>query len=172
MGFGKDGMGVILKQSISSTLGTLDSDTALFITAKPALLERFRMLKSEVMVLIEGLTTGDGGGLSLWLADGDLSVTEVEEAIEGNGPLGPNDTVIAAISDRFVMWVGATVNRGSNVEQGMIGRDSGSPLCVVKPRWTFGRTKSWNFVVYNLGAQLTTGSTLNLRVKNFGIWVT
>lgn len=171
MGFGKDGMGVILKQTLSEVLLTLDTDTVLLITAKPATLERYRMLRTEVYALIESITTNEGNGLSLWLADGDLSLAEVEAAIEANGPLGPNDTVAEAVAERFVVFMGA-IDQGNDVDRAMKDAHTNAPLCVAKPRWTFARTKSWNFVIYNVGAQLTTGATINLRVKNFGVWVT
>ncbi len=38
-------------------------------------------------------------------------------------------------------------------------------------RWTFSRTKSWNFFVYNLGAAITTGATVIIKAKSFGVWV-
>lgn len=170
MGFGKDGKGVILRQSISEALLTLANDTAIFITVKPDILERFRMLKSEIIGNVEGLTAGEGRGLSLWLADGDLTLAETEAAIEGAGPLGPNDPVAAAIAERFVMPVGV-VGGGQPLAHIHDGHTNG-PIVVTKPRWTFSRSKSWNWVLYNMGASLTTGATVNLRVKNFGVWVT
>lgn len=170
MGFGKDGMGVILKQSISQALLTLATDTGILITAKPATLERFRMLKSEIVGVLEGLTAGEGRGMTLWLADGDLTLVEIEEAIEQTaGPLGPNDTVAASIAERFVIWCGAV---GGGSPQAHIHGVNNEPRCIIKPRWTFARTKSWNFVMYNMGPALTTGATVNLRIKNFGVWVT
>ncbi len=176
MGFGKDGMGVILKQSISQAILTLANDTGLLITAKPATLERFRMLKSEIVAVVEGITAGELGALTLWLADGDLSLTEIEEAIELTaGPLGPNDPVNDAIAERPVWFVGMLENgagSGAAPERGFRDKDTNGPLCVMKPRWTFARTKSWNFVAYNMGAAPTTGAVINLRVKNFGVWVT
>lgn len=170
MGFGKDGMGVVIRQGISQALLTLAADTGLIITAKPALLERFRMLKSEIYAVIEGIATDEGSGLSLWLVDGDLTLAQFEEAIETEGPLGPNDPVQAEVSERFTVFVGAVVQDRTPV----VIRDghTNGPLCVVKPRWTFARTKSWNFILYNIGPALTTGATINLRVKNYGVWVT
>ncbi len=170
MGFGKDGMGVIIKQSISQAILTLATDTGLLITAKPATLERFRMLKTEVYANVEGLSE-QGRSLSLWLADGDLSLAEIEEAIELTaGPLGPNDPVNAAIAERPVWFLGSV--GGGTPSAHVHDREANGTLCVLKPRWTFARTKSWNFVLYNIGAAPTTGATINLRVKNFGVWVT
>lgn len=170
MGFGKDGMGVIIRQGISQALLTLDTDTGLIITAKPALLERFRMLKTEIYANIEGHSAGEARGLSLWLVDGDLTLAQFEEAIETEGPLGPNDPVQAEVSERFILFVGA--GGGGSTPAHVHNAEGNGHLCVLKPRWTFARTKSWNFIVYNIAPQLTTGATINLRVKNFGVWVT
>lgn len=169
MGFGKDNMGVILRQGISQALLTLATDTGLIITAKPVTLERFRMLKSEVYGNVEGLQTGEGRGLSLWLVDGDLTLAQFEEAIETEGPLGPNDPIPAAVSERFTHFVGAF---GGQVLTHLHDREANAPFCTIKPRWTFARAKSWNWIIYNIGPALTTGATVNLRVKNFGVWVT
>ncbi len=170
MGFGKDNKGVIIRQSISQALLTLAADTGIIIMAKPVILERFRMLKSEIFGIIEGLASGEGKGLSLWLADGDLSLVEVEEAIELSGaPLGPNDPVQAAIAERLVLWAG--VGDAGTISH-LHSRNGNAPLIEMMPRWTFARDKAWNFVLYNMGGALTTGATVNLRVKNFGVWVT
>ncbi len=169
MGFGKDKKGVILRQSISQAILTLATDTGLIITAKPAILERYRMLKSEIYANVEGLTGSQGRNLSLWLADGDLTLAEVEAAIElSGGPLGPNDPVDEAVAERFVVFCGA--GGGGNPVAHFHDRETNAPFMIIKPRWTFARTKSWNFIVYNMGEVMVTGATINLRVKNFGLW--
>ncbi len=96
MGFGKDGKGVIIREGRAQAIGALAAATGFLIATKLATLERFRMLKSEVFASIIGLTGGEGTGLVFGLADGDLTLAEIEEAIELGGPLGPNDIVVAA----------------------------------------------------------------------------
>ncbi len=170
MGFGKDNKGVIIRQSVSQAILTLAPDTGLIITAAPVILERFRMLKTLVAGVVEGLASGEGRGLQLYLADGDLSLVEIEEAIElAGGPLGPNDPVQAAIAERPVWYVGGV---GGGTIAHIHNAEGNGTQCVLKPRWTFARTKSWNWVIYNIGPIMTTGATVNLRVKNFGVWVT
>ncbi len=170
MGFGKDGKGVIIRESRTQAVGTLANSTGLLIGTKLATLERFRMLKSEVMATFTGVTQGEGSGMWLLLADGDLSLTEIEEAIEGIGPLGPNDAVLAAVAERFVLVFGAT---DSEVATTMVfHNEMGGHLMSKNPRWTFSRTKSWNWVLYNQGVAPTTGITVNIKVKSFGVWVT
>ncbi len=173
MGFGKDGTGVIITEKRLQALLTLAQDTGLIIGTKVATLERFRMLKSHVVATMRAVTSGEGGGYLLYLADGDLTLTEIELAIESTGPVGPNDRVAQDIAERPVFLVGATnPNSNSVLEQPFFDIETGAPVITVKPRWTFARTKSWNWVLYNNGQAPTTGSVVAIQVKNFGVWVT
>lgn len=169
MGFGKDGLGVIIRESRNTTLGTLANSTGLFIGTKLATLERFRMLKTEVFASVTALSSGDGTGLYFGLADGDLTLAEVEAAIEANGPLGPNDPIAEEISERPVWIFGALSHELST--EAIFHNMEGGDIMVGKPRWTFARTKSWNWFVYNMGAAPTTGATIRMRSKSFGVWV-
>ncbi len=170
MGFGKDGMGVIMRESRSQALGTLANNTAILIGTNLATLERFRMLKSEVYAVTTGTTSTEGSGMIFGLADGDLDLGEISAAIEADGPVGPNDSVTAEIADRPVWFFGAADREtGSNI---VFENENGGHKLVIKPRWTFARTKSWNWFIFNMGDALTTGSSINIRVKSFGVWVT
>ncbi len=173
MSFGKDNMGVIINEKRSVSLGTLGADTGLIIGTKLAILERFRMLKSEVIATVIGMTGSELGSLALYLVDGDYSLAEFEAVIEANGPLGPNDKVEDAIQERFVKFVGMTngvIN--ANGESLNLRGEGNQPQMVVIPRWTFARTKSWNWIAYNYGDAPTTGATLKIQTKCFGVWVT
>ncbi len=170
MGFGKDGKGIIIKESKVQALGALAAGSGVLIDTKLALLERFRMLRTELYASVTTLTTGEGTGLLIGLADGDLTLAEIEVAIELEGPLGPNDIVSANAAERPVWWMGA-VDRETGTEA-LFENDEGGHMMVLKPRWTFARTKSWQFFVYNIGKVLTTGAFVNIRVKSFGVWVT
>ncbi len=171
MGFGKDGKGVIINEKRSQALGVLNNDTGIIIGTKLATLERFRMLKCEMMAIVKTVTAGEGRGLALYLVDGDYSLTEFDQAIEANGPLGPNDTVQEAVVDRFTKNLGQTIDSGDTE---LVFHDSftNAPLLVTKPRWTFARTKSWNWILYNHGVPLTTGAIVHIQAKSFGVWVT
>ncbi len=170
MGFGKDGKGVIIRENRTQALGALSNGDLILIGTNLGTLERFRMLRNEAFATVGSLTTGEGTGLLFGLADGDLSATEVDEAIETQGPLGPNDRIAEAITERPVWFAGA-FDRETGTE-GIFENENGGHMLVLKPRWTFARTKSWNFFVYNLGNNLTTGSTVRMRSKSFGVWVT
>ncbi len=170
MGFGKDDLGKIILEKRTQALGAFANEAGIIIGTKLVTLERFRIIKAELYAAITGLTTGEGTGLLIGLADGDLSLTEIEEAIENNGPLGPNDQVLEARADRFTKWFGA-VDRETG-DHALFENDDGGHMMAKTIRWTMARTKSWNWFVYNLGPVLTTGATVNIRSKLFGVWVT
>ncbi len=171
MGFGKDGKGVIIRETRAHSVGALAQVVTLLDT-KLATLERFRMLKNETVATIVGVTAGEGVGLYLGLADGDFTAAEIEAAIESNGPLGPNAAPEEELAERFMMWLGAADFVEDAATEALFLNEKGGYLMTSIPRWTFSRTKSWNFFLYNIGVALTTGATLNLRSKSFGVWVT
>ncbi len=170
MGFGKDGKGVIIRESRSQALSTLAASSGILVGTNLATLERYRMLKAEVIATVTGVTSGELNGLYFGLADGDLTLTQLEEAIEGNGPLGPNDIVEMNIAERPVWFFGATDRETGTTL--VFENTQGGHLLEIKLRWTFASTKSWNWFVYNLGVAPTTGATVFIRVKSFGVWVT
>ncbi len=170
MGFGKDGKGVIIKETRSQAVGTLANSTVLIIGTNIATVERFRMLKTQVMASITGVTAGNANGYYFGLADGDLSLTEIEQGIETIGPLGPNDIVTNAFAIRPI-WILGGIKQQNNTEV-LFENETGGSVLVGTPRWTFASIKSWNFFIYNMGAAPTTGSTVDIRVKSFGVWVT
>ncbi len=170
MGFGKDGKGVIIRESKSQDVGTLAFGAALFVTTALPTLERFRMLKTELIATVISVTTGELNGLFLGLADGDLTLPEIEASIEQNGPVGPNDTVANEVALRPIWWLGAT-DRETGSEL-VFENERGGHMMEATPRWTFARTKGWNLFIYNLGAAPTTGATVKVRQKSFGVWVT
>ncbi len=170
MGFGKNGTGVIIRENRVQALGALSASAGVIIGTKLATLERFRMLRNECVASLTALTSGEGTALLMVLADGQFTLAEVEAAIEANGPLGPNDTVTEDIADRPV-WFSGAVDRETGTEA-IFENENGGHMLVLKPRWTFARTKSWNYIVYNLGDNLTTGASVRIRSKSFGVWVT
>ncbi len=171
MGFGKDGKGAIITEQRSQALTTLAAQTAVLIGTKLAIEEDFRILKSHVHCLINGLTAGQGSRLVIGLADGNLTVAQIAEAITANGPLNPGDTQ-GEHAMRPVFIVG--VAGGDTTQTALVVRDAhtNAPLIVQKNRWTFQDGDSWNWFVYNnSAAALTTGSSIFLIAKNFGVWV-
>ncbi len=170
MGFGKDGKGVIITESRTQALGSLANEAGIIVGTKLVTLERFRMLKNELIATLTSLTTGEGTGLLIGLVDGDYALAELEAAIESDGPLGPNDQIGEELSERFYKFFGA-IDRETGTEA-IFENDQGGHKMQHTIRWTFARTKSWNFFVYNMGAALTSGAVVNIRSKSFGVWVT
>ncbi len=172
MGFGKDGKGVIITEQRSASLGTQSGDSAALIGTKLVTLERFRMLKSQVTATIIASTGTEAARLTLYLADGDLTTAEIEEALEAQGPLGPNDNVLSEQAMRPVFRVDGhfEVSGADPIATGAV--NTAILVGSVNPRWTFARTKSWNWVIFNTGSALTTGATVKILAKDFGVWVT
>ncbi len=171
MGFGKNGTGVIIREDTSFALGTIANKAAVQGTAL-AIVEDFRMLKSEVFAVVTGLTANEGEGLLIGIANGELSAAEVGEAINAGGPLNRNDAVRTERSLRFCNLFGAIqLDNTTNIE-GRFRGEYGSPMMIIKPRWTFSDPEGWHFFVYNQGLALTTGATLRLNATNYGVWVT
>ncbi len=170
MGFGKDGKGVIIRESRTQAITTLGNLAALLIGTKLVTLERFRMLKTEIWATITGMTSGEMTGMTIGLADGDYSVSEIQAAMVNEGPLGPNDKANEDISDR-VTWLAGAIDRETGTEA-IFENEQGGHMLTLKPRWTFARTKSWNWFLFNTGAAPTTGATVSIVVKSFGVWVT
>ncbi len=171
MGFGKDGKGVIINEDRSQALSTLANQAVILIGTKLGILKDFRMLKAELRAHLRNLTPGDGMGLIIGLADGDLTNSEIAAAILANAPLGPNDIVGTQVAERFNMLL--SVAEGDLAEtQVLFKNENGGPIIVVKPRWTFATTKSWNWFIFNGGGTaLATGATVRITTKCYGVWL-
>ncbi len=173
MGFGKDGKGQIIQRQLSITLSTLAGGNV--ITGTPLVMtENFRVLKAEVYASIEGLTAGEGAALLIGLARGSLSDNQIEEALNG-APVGPNDQQNIDRAGRPVWIMGATDQRGSQAGNATKLQFSGEHglMLTAKPRWTFHFPAGWTFWVFNYdNSALTTGATVRMHIKLYGVWVT
>ncbi len=170
-GFGKDGKGVVIEYVISQALGTLGPLTGIVVGTKPAITTPFRVIKAEVVATVIGLTAGEGVGLVLYMGDGQYSLAEFEEGIEGAIPLSPNDSTEAEQALRWSKRFGATQHEeGQNAELMVVG-PKGGPVMEETIRWTFDEATSFDWLCYNMGAVLTTGATIQVACKLFGVWV-
>ncbi len=164
MGFGKGGTGAIIREDASVALATLAAKTGILV-GSITLGEDFRMLKSIISGNVDGMTQGDGP-LELYLVNGALTLAQCEEAIENNGPTDRNDPVATERAERFVRFVGQFVQRDSSGVFAQLVEE-------IKPRWTFSNPEGWNWMLYNASAgNLTTGSSVFLKVTHYGVWVT
>ncbi len=171
MGFGKDGKGVIIQEARSQALGALSNGSGILIGTKLAVTDSFRMLKAIGHFGITGLTGGEGNGLILYLANGNLSLAEAEAQIELSGPLDRSARPEVELAERFVKLVGVVDVPNASTEQTVRDAQTGAPVVTTRPRWTFGSTDSWNWILYNHGDNLTTGATVSIRCTSYGVWV-
>ncbi len=173
MGFGKDSKGVIMTEHPNTPLGTLANETGLVLSsdeAGPSILERFRIIKSEITAEIQAATAASGDGpLEVIMFDGAFSLAEISAAILAVGPSGPNEQVEIELSERWwksfglISFAGEAAGPGALLQEGMVVEKT--------IRWTFARAKGWRFLIWNWGTALTTGSTALVRAKHFGVWV-
>ncbi len=172
MGFGKQGAGQILRNQTSIALGALANKAGILVTTKLGIAEDFRMLKTEVIADISGLTAGQGNNLVLVLADGDLTLPEVEAQLDLAGPINPSDTPTEEVAMRYCNEIAVAKSMGVADTAVMFhDRETGGPFIVAKPRWSFHKVASWNWIIYNRGASITTGATVRVVEKSYGVWL-
>ncbi len=177
MGFGKDGKGAIVKEQTTITLGALAGQD-LAAAASAVLLDMdFRILRSDITAVITGATSLEAVGLILYMAQGILSVAEMEANIELNGPVRLGEKIEEEVASRWVRRVGITTGPTVNETERVFKNKHGGALLNIEPRWTFrrGRTASeggWNWGVYNDGVTLTAGGIVRILATHYGVWVT
>ncbi len=174
MGFGKNNTGVIITDARNQALGALSANDVIKIGTPLVLVEDFRLLKAEAFAQITGLVAVEGEGLILGIANNELSVTEIKEAIDGaQGPTSRNDRVSEERATRAVWLVGKTsVQSFTETRMDFLDGNTGGTKIVTKPRWTFSDPEGWAWFVYNSSLTITTGATVRLTSKVFGVWVT
>ncbi len=172
MGFGKDGKGVIIRTSHTASLGAVAAGVAVaFKTTTPT--EDFRMLKTEMFAGVNGVDAGEGEGLLIGMANADLTVTEIEEALEVNGPLGPQSRIETEKAERAVFILGVVQAKPpANVEIVFVDKHSNAPAIINKTRWTYYSSVGWKYFVYNASAAaLATGGNLYMIATHYGVWL-
>jgi len=173
MGFGKDNKGAIIRETIQDeALAGLSAHDAVKF-AGPVITEDFRLLKTEVVAMVNALTQGQGEGMIFGIANGELTAAEIEEAIEANGPLDRNDRQGQERSERNVKILGVSRLDGTSTQtEKQFENVDGGLIMVSKHRWTYSNPEGWAWFIYNPGGTLTTGSTLQLSATHYGVWVT
>lgn len=165
--------GQIIREETTIALAALASKTALpFGDLNNAMVEDFRILKSEVVAFIDGLTANEADDIYLGIANGELTAAEIAEAIVMDGPLNRNDRLLTERSMRFVKIFASLElkNPATDVKGAFVDR-SNSAMMVIKPRWTFANPDAWNWFIFNNGTALTTGSSVRLIASSYGLWV-
>ncbi len=118
MGFGKDGKGVIIYEDLQITVGNLASQAAVAAAGGITLGEDFRMLKSEIHILMGDPGWGAiGDTVIIGIADGELSVGEIAQAINANGPTDRNDNLLTEQANRPVWPIVTLVGDSTTIPQ-------------------------------------------------------
>lgn len=160
MGFGKDNKGVIITEEDVITVGALADNAAVKQGTPLAMTDRFRIIKTEYEVFFDNVTANDH--IDFGIASDELSVTEIAEAIQLNGPLSRAQIDEGATALRPV-WLLDGVVGGGNMALWSKGEKT--------LRWTFG-LPGWSFFAYNhQGSPITTAAILRFTAKHFGVWV-
>ncbi len=170
MGFGKNNTGVIIRETDSLALTTIGA-LAAKLFAGLTITEDFRSMKVELSAHVDGLTSGEGAGLTLGIANGELSLTEVGECLNADGPLDRNDRATQERAERFCKSFAVVGLEGTGPARRFIGRDGGAWL-TVKPNWTFSNPEGWSWFIFNNDpSALTTGATVSLQATHYGVWL-
>ncbi len=176
MGFGKDGKGVIVHEQTVITLAGLAGQDLALANSAVVLDHDFRILKTELTAVLTGITSLEGAGLILYMAEAELTAAQIEANIELNGPIAPRDTDAMEIASRWVRRVAVSGNDTVNNTERAMYNDKGGAIITVTPRWTFHRRRTatdggWNWSIYNDGVTLTTGAVCRILATHFGVWV-
>ncbi len=174
MGFGKGNKGVIMTDTDTITMLTTGNNIVVKQDNPLVLQEDFRLVKTEFSARWTG-TAGDADGFHMYLADNELSVTEIGEAITAAGPLDRNDRDLDEKATRPVFLLGLFVEDGVGAQTRMVIKGPASQVGIIEKtiRWTFSDTEGFCFAIFNnSGAAPTTGGVIRVVAKHFGVWVT
>ncbi len=169
MGFGKDKKGVIFRQAVTISLGTLGPLATTKQASPPAMTDSFRMLKSEGQGTLEFATQVEGDGpVELYLASDDLSTTEITAVLgDSTGfPLARDDIGGTDVALRPVFYLAQVPFVPGSVGKS-IAFEWSRPI-----RWTFGDTSGFTMTAFNRGSGvLTTGGFIRCQHTAYGLWV-
>ncbi len=149
----------------SAALGTLAVDTGQLL-ASPVMTRGGSMISTQLSATVTVLTPGDGPFL-FGIANKSLSLAELEEYLEANGPVEP--TVIPQAEQvtrgKLIRTLGLIVPSGDGTVSALfVDNRSLSGL-----RWN-EESAGWNYWVYNRGRALTTGAILRVWSSFFVRW--
>ncbi len=151
-------------------MSTLGSQVAILFGSDITIQEDFFLARADLFARIVGLTAGEGEGLMLGLANGELTTTEIVEAILVDGPSDLNDRVKQERAERAV-WILAQADHGpGDLDLSFKGENGGTKV-IVKPKWIFSDPEGWNYFIYNSGSALTTGAVATMVTTQYGRWI-
>ncbi len=172
MGFGKDGKGQIIKERTVITVGNLGATVVVKSAGgiEGSLGEDFRILKTEYFIVQTGEWGALGDQVIIGMADNELSVAEIAENLNLDGPIDRNDNLLNERVFRPVWMFNHLLGTSTVILEEPT--DDGNAL-VQNVKWTFSNPEGWVWFAYNpLLAALTAGATFIIQAKHFGVWVT
>lgn len=161
-GFGKDGKGVIMYDTVAQTLGTLGAALALIVATK-VVTTNFRLIKAEGWLHWQDATTEEGP-LMIGIARGNLTVTQIKEALDSD-VLSPASTEANEQAMRPIFLFDEMLKAD-------VASTKHSAYVSKTIRWTFTENVGFQLFCFNINTgALTTGSSIRGRMKYYGVWV-
>ncbi len=155
-------MTVIGRTSVA--LATLATNTAILIGG-PTMTRGGRCLSVRGGIGIHTITPGDGPWI-FGLVNGDFSLAELEEYLELNGPVTPNDTTAVERASRGAKVRTLGILRPSG--DGSVAAEYLADRSLSGFRFSeSGEGPGWNWWLYNLGKAMSTGAIWNIQPQIF-----
>ncbi len=169
MGFGKDGKGAIIRENVTITVGGLAA-VAVIKGTSLSISEDFRILKTEYFISQSGNWGAVGDEVIIGFADDELSVGEIAECLNVDGPVDRNDRLA---EERVMRAVWSLIDLKGDSTTVVMQPPNDGKFMEHKPRWTFSNPEGWTWFAYNpLSGALTAGAVFIINAKYFGVWVT
>jgi len=156
-----------VNQVDSVALSTLALNTGI-IRAGPVVTRGGKCLSARAAMSIFGLTAGDGPWL-FGIFNTDLTLAELEQYLELNGPLTPNDLTNKEIASRgkFIRTLGLiTPHADGKTASAYVNNQSLSGLKYSES----GEGAGWSWFIYNRGLAMQTGATWAIWASVFVQW--
>jgi len=124
------------------------------------------LIAEKVVFRVSGTDAGDGPFLC-GVATGALTALEIAAAINNDGPSGPAHSTQTELSSRFrhIRVYGVMESKENAVAEPLLAYFD----AVTKMGWA-EQDAGWNYWVYLLGADLTSGSTLEVVNTSFVVY--
>ncbi len=174
IGFGKDGKGAILYDSISTDMGALAANDVAEILGQyhDVLVDDFRIIKTEYFVSVNGAQAIvlEDGPLLFGMADAALTGAQIEECLESvvlnRGAVPEEEQAMRPVWPLEIFTL-------MDVDAGNGAMKPGPLKGSFNPRWTFRNPEGFTYWVYNMSsAAIATGSVIEGLFKHFGVWLT
>ncbi len=126
---------------------------------------------TTILSSLIGLTSGEGTGLMLGVANGDLSDTEIEEAIEAQGPFFKGQTPQSENSRRMVRFIGPIGPQAHETPSTLLTHFEFFDRFPTRIPFSEDKAGMLRWFIYNAGpASMTGGATCRLVLMHNVRW--